>query len=168
MAASLARAAAFDILFRVERDAAYATELLHSKKIDELSAADRGLTHEIVMGVLRWQSSLDASIAAQASQPLRKLDREVLIALRIGAYQLRFLDRVPANAAVNESVELVKRARKRSAVPFANAILRKLAKDPKASDFVTLAENSRILNGSWRDGSPITGEAAAGNLSPRQ
>ena len=140
MAASLARAAAFDILLRVERDAAYATELLHSKKIDELSAADRGLTHEIVMGVLRWQSSLDAAIAAQASQPLRKLDREVLAALRIGAYQLRFLDRVPANAAVNESVELVKRARKRSAVPFANAILRKLAKDPKAATANTLAD----------------------------
>ena len=138
---SLARAAAFDILLRVERDAAYATELLHSRKIDELSVADRGLTHEIVMGVLRWQSSLDASIAAQASQPLRKLDREVLIALRIGAYQLRFLDRVPANAAVNESVELVKRARKRSAVPFANAILRKLAKDPKPAPSVTIAEN---------------------------
>ena len=141
MAVSFARAAAFDILLRVERDAAYATELLHSKKIDELSTADRGLTHEIVMGVLRWQSSLDAAIAAQASQPLRKLDREVLIALRIGAYQLRFLDRVPANAAVNESVELVKRARKRSAVPFANAILRKLAKDPKPEASAAIAEN---------------------------
>ncbi len=140
MAVSFARAAAFDILLRVERDAAYATELLHSKKIDELSTADRGLTHEIVMGVLRWQSSLDAAIAAQASQPLRKLDREVLIALRIGAYQLRFLDRVPANAAVNESVELVKRARKRSAVPFANAVLRKLAKDPKPAPSATVAE----------------------------
>lgn len=141
MAVSFARAAAFDILLRVERDAAYATELLHSKKIDELSVADRGLTHEIVMGVLRWQSSLDTAIAAQASQPLRKLDREVLIALRIGAYQLRFLDRVPANAAVNESVELVKRARKRSAVPFANAILRKLTKDPQPAPFATIAEN---------------------------
>jgi 16S rRNA (cytosine967-C5)-methyltransferase len=136
MAVSLARAATFDILLRVERDAAYATELLHSKKIDELSTADRGLANEIVLGVLRWQSALDAAIAKQSSQPLRKIDREVLIALRIGAYQLRFLDRVPANAAVNESVELVKRARKRSAVPFANAILRNLSKaEPaKAAD----------------------------------
>ncbi len=126
MPVSPARAAAFDILLRVERDSAFASELLHSSKVDSLSLADRGLTTEIVLGVLRWQCSLDASIAAEASQPLRKLDREVLIALRIGAYQLRFLDRVPANAAVNESVELVKRARKRSAVPFANAVLRKL------------------------------------------
>jgi 16S rRNA (cytosine967-C5)-methyltransferase len=141
MAVSFARAAAFDVLLRVERDAAYATELLHSKKIDELSLADRGLTHEIVMGVLRWQSSLDGTIAAQASQPLRKLDREVLIALRMAAYQLRFLDRVPANAAVNESVELVKRARKRSAVPFANAVLRKLAKAPKNETSGSVAED---------------------------
>ena len=98
--------------------------------LDSLSSADRGLATEIVFGVLRWQSALDAAIAAQSSQPLRKLDLEVLVALRIAAYQLRFLDRVPANAAVNESVELVKRARKRSAVPFANAVLRKLAKQP--------------------------------------
>ena len=64
-------------------------------------------------------------------QSLRKswtsIDGEVLVALRLGAYQLRFLDRVPAHAAVHESVELVKRARKRSAAPFANAVLRKLA-----------------------------------------
>jgi 16S rRNA (cytosine967-C5)-methyltransferase len=136
---SHARAAAFDILLRIERDAAFATELLHSKKIDELSIADRALTQEIVLGVLRWQSALDAAIAAQSSQPLRKLDREVLLALRIGAYQLRFLDRIPVNAAVNESVELVKRARKRSAVPFANAILRKLTREPQQSDTSSLA-----------------------------
>ncbi len=136
---SPARAAAFDILLRVERDAAFASELLHSRKLDELSPADRGLANEIVLGVLRWQSSLDASIAAHSSQPLRKLDREVLLALRIAAYQLRFLDRVPANAAVNESVELVKRARKRSAVPFANAVLRKLAQNSNPADETTLA-----------------------------
>jgi 16S rRNA (cytosine967-C5)-methyltransferase len=139
MTVSQARAAAFDILLRVERDGSYASELLHSRKIDELSPADRGLTHEIVLGVLRWQSALDTAIAAQASQPLRKFDREVLIALRIGAYQLRFLDRVPDNAAVNESVELVKRARKRSAVPFANAILRNLSRAPKPATEVSIA-----------------------------
>src|ERR1700684_30881 len=122
MPVSPARAAAFDILLRVERDSAFASELLHTHKVDGLSLADRGLTTEIVLGVLRWQSSLDASIAAEASQPLRQLDREVLIPRRSAAYHLRFLDRVPANAAVNESVELVKRARKRSAVPFANAV----------------------------------------------
>lgn len=124
------RIAAFDILLRVERDRAFASELLHSARLDDLSPQDRGLVHEIVIGSLRWQSVLDEAIAEYSSQPLSKLDPEVLIALRIAAYQLLFLSRVPSNAAVNESVELVKRAKKRSAVPFANAVLRKLSKMP--------------------------------------
>jgi 16S rRNA (cytosine967-C5)-methyltransferase len=89
------------------------------------------------MGVLRWRSLLDRHIAEAAARPLQKLDIEVLTALRLAAYQLLFLDRVPASAAVNESVELVKRARKRSAIPFANAVLRKLS--------ITLAESNRDL-----------------------
>ena len=79
------------------------------------------------MGVLRWRSFLDTKIAERSSQKLARLDPEVLTALRLAAYQLLFLDRVPERAAVHESVELVKRARKRSAVPFANAVLRKFA-----------------------------------------
>jgi 16S rRNA (cytosine967-C5)-methyltransferase len=66
-----------------------------------------------------------------SAQNLARLDPEVLTSLRLGAYQLGWLDRVPARAAINESVELVKRARKRSAAPFANAILRKLAELPE-------------------------------------
>ena len=97
------------------------------RRLDKLSSADRGLTTEIVMGVLRWQSRLDHAIAANSSRSLAKLDPQVLIALRIAAYQLLYLTRVPARAAINESVELVKRARKASAAPFANAVLRKLA-----------------------------------------
>jgi len=127
MPVSPARAAAFDILFRVETQSAYASELLHSERLDELSAADRGLATELVMGVLRWRSRLDEAIAAAASRPLGKLDPEVLNALRLGTYQMRFLTRVPSRAAINESVELVKRAQKRSAAPFANAVLRKIA-----------------------------------------
>jgi 16S rRNA (cytosine967-C5)-methyltransferase len=123
---SPARAAAFDILLRVEKESAYASELLHSQRYAEMSLADHALTTELVMGVLRWRSLLDARIASVSSQPLAKLDLEVLTALRLGAYQLGWLDRIPAHAAIHESVELVKRARKRSAVPFANAILRKL------------------------------------------
>lgn len=80
------------------------------------------------MGTLRWLSCLDHQIAQVSSQPLAKLDLEVLIALRLAAYQLDHLDRVPASAAVNESVELVKRARKYSAASFVNAVLRKLGK----------------------------------------
>ncbi len=127
MPVSPSRATAFDILFRVEQEDAYASELLHSSRCAELSVADRALATELVMGVLRWRSALDARIAKVSSQPLPKLDLEVLTALRLGAYQLGWLDRIPKRAAIYESVELVKKVRKRSAVPFANAVLRKLA-----------------------------------------
>ena len=127
MPVSPARAAAFDILLRVEQQDAYASELLHSERLEKLSIADRGLTTEIVMGVLRWRSRLDDAIAAQSSRPLARLDPQVLTALRVAAYQILYLSRVPARAAINESVDLVKRARKGSAAPFANAVLRKLA-----------------------------------------
>jgi 16S rRNA (cytosine967-C5)-methyltransferase len=133
MPVSPARAAAFDILLRVEQQDAYASELLHSDRLDKLSPADRGLTTEIVMGVLRWRSRLDRALAEQSARPLEKLDPQVVTALRIAAYQLLYLSRVPARAAINESVELVKRARKASAAPFANAVLRKLT-DRKLTD----------------------------------
>jgi 16S rRNA (cytosine967-C5)-methyltransferase len=126
MAVSPARIAAYEILLRVEQEDSYAAELLHSSQYQKLSTADHGLATEIVMGVLRWRSLIDARIAEHSSQKIDKLDREVLTALRIAAYQLILLDRIPQHAAVHESVELVKRARKRSAVPFANAVLRKL------------------------------------------
>jgi 16S rRNA (cytosine967-C5)-methyltransferase len=124
---SPARSAAFDILLRVERESSYASELLHSAAYETLSTADHGLATELVMGVLRWRSSLDEEISQTSSQIVSKLDLEVLTALRLGLYQLRKLDRIPPRAAIHESVELVKRARKHSAAPFVNAVLRKLA-----------------------------------------
>ena len=127
MPISPARTAAFDILRRVEQQDAYAGELLHSDRLDDLSPADRGLATELVMGVLRWRSRLDDAIASASGRSLEKLDIEVLTSLRLATYQLQFLSRIPAHAAINDSVELVKRARKRSAVPFANAVLRKMA-----------------------------------------
>ncbi len=120
-----ARAAAFEILLRVERDNSYASELLHSDRNAKLSPADHGLATELVMGVLRWRSVLDQRLAAASSQKLERLDLEVLTALRLGMYQLMFLSRVPARAAIFETVELAKTARKRSAAPFVNAVLRK-------------------------------------------
>src|SRR5215472_7685376 len=105
---SPAREAAFTILLRVERESAYAVELLHSSHLDRLSPVDRNLAQQIVMGVLRWRSLLDSSFAGLVAKPLQKFDLEVLTALRMGAYQLAFLDRMPAHAIVNETVELVK------------------------------------------------------------
>ena len=130
MPVSPARAAAFDILLRVERESSYASDLLHSSAYERLSTPDHALATELVMGVLRWRSCLDSEIAIASSQPLSKLDSEILIALRLAVYQFLWLDRVPQRAAVHESVELVKRARKRSAAPFVNAVLRKLSERP--------------------------------------
>ncbi len=124
---SPARAAAFDILLRVERESSYASELLHSRTYNRLALVDHSLATELVMGVLRWRSLLDSQIAESSAQPLARLDLEILTALRIAVYQLGWLSRIPARAAINESVELVKRARKRSAASFVNAVLRKLA-----------------------------------------
>ena len=99
-----------------------------------LTTVDHSLTTELVMGVLRWRSLLDSQISEVSSQPLSKLDLEILTALRLAVYQLRWLSRIPARAAINESVELVKRARKRSAAPFVNAVLRKLSGGVSPSD----------------------------------
>ncbi len=151
MAVSPARAVAFEILLRVEREESYAAELLHSARLAKLSPRDHGLATELVMGVLRWQSLLDRRLAAASSQKLDRLDGEVLAALRLGVYQLQFLSRVPARAAIFESVELVKAARKSSAASFVNAVLRKIAKAGaedifaeigKSPDSITLAQNA--------------------------
>jgi 16S rRNA (cytosine967-C5)-methyltransferase len=150
MSATPARAAAFEILLRVDRDHSYASELLHSDRNAKLSPADHGLATELVMGVLRWRSMLDERLASASSQKLDRLDLEVLTALRLGMYQLMFLCRIPARAAIFEAVELVKTARKRSAAPFVNAVLRKASTiQPDvvdgmqdATDAKTLATNS--------------------------
>src|SRR5450759_1442061 len=151
MAVSPARATAFEILLRVEREESYAAELLHSARLVKLSSRDHGLATELVMGVLRWQSLLDQRLAAASSQKLERLDGEVLAALRLGVYQLQFLSRVPARAAIFESVELVKAARKRSAASFVNAVLRTIAgaaaedifaEIGKSPDSITLAQNA--------------------------
>lgn len=131
MPISPARSAAFEILIRIDRESSYASELLHSATHARLSARDHRLATELVMGVLRWQSRLDDEIAKVSSKSPSKLDLEVLIALRLAVFQFRHLDRVPQHAALSESVELMKRAGKRSAAPFVNAVLRKLARDKK-------------------------------------
>src|SRR6266566_3453499 len=134
MPVSLARAAAFEILMRIETTQAYASELLHSSRFAKLSPADHGLLTELVMGVLRWRGVLDKKIAAFSSQSLAKLDLEVLTALRLGVYQVLFLDRVRKHSAVNESVELVKSAHKRSAAGLVNAVLRKIKREESPLD----------------------------------
>jgi 16S rRNA (cytosine967-C5)-methyltransferase len=148
VAISPARLAAFNILLRVEREASYAMELLHSPILENLSSLDRNLATEIVMGVLRWRSVLDDTIAHFSFTPFRKLDLEVLTALRMGVYQKQFLSKIPAHASVNETVELVKQAKKVSATGLVNAVMRKVksaAYDPHASALTGMAYLSSAL-----------------------
>jgi 16S rRNA (cytosine967-C5)-methyltransferase len=137
MAPSISRKIAFDVLQRVEAEGAYATDVLHTEldvgpAAAELKPQDAALATELTLGVLRWRRLLDFLIERYTSKPVERLDLPVALALRMGAYQMRFLEKIPARAAVNESVELVKRARKSSAAPLVNAVLRKIAADAKS------------------------------------
>jgi 16S rRNA (cytosine967-C5)-methyltransferase len=129
MTISQARTIAFDVLLRVAKQNAYADDVLRAELGESVKTEDAGLATELALGVLRWQRLLDFLIDRYLKKPADVADAEVRIALRLGFYQLYFLDRVPAHAALNESVELVKRARKRSAANLVNAILRKAAKE---------------------------------------
>ena len=124
-----ARTLAFDILLRVE-SGAWASDLLLAHSAD-LDSRDAGLASEIVFGVLRYRAQLDFLIEHYSGRR-QKLDPEVRIALRMAIYQLRYLERIPSHAAVSDAVELVKRARKKSAAGFVNAILRQVDRDPVA------------------------------------
>src|SRR6185437_2511666 len=131
MPASPARQLAFQVLQLVNQGG-YASDLLHSSRARGLSAADRRLATELVMGVLRWRAQLDYAIAIAAKRAVARIAAIPLTALRLGAYQLRFLDRVPAMAAVHESVELAK-ADSPPAAAFVNAVLRHLPREPAAA-----------------------------------
>jgi 16S rRNA (cytosine967-C5)-methyltransferase len=100
--------------------------LLRSSAIDALSPQDRNLCTALTMGVLRWQLLLDERIAPLLTHKT-KLDDPVRVALRLAAFQLMFLDRIPAHAAISDSVELTKRTGHRFASGLVNAVLRKLA-----------------------------------------
>ncbi|HEY9431786.1 MAG TPA: 16S rRNA (cytosine(967)-C(5))-methyltransferase RsmB [Blastocatellia bacterium] len=119
-----ARVAAFDVLWRVGAEDAFASDLLASPRYDRLSREDRALAQELSLGVLRWQIRLDFLVERYARRTLDRLDPEVVVALRLGLYQLKFLSRIPPHAAINESVNLVKQRGKKSAAPLVNAALR--------------------------------------------
>ncbi|HEY6401768.1 MAG TPA: 16S rRNA (cytosine(967)-C(5))-methyltransferase RsmB [Blastocatellia bacterium] len=123
------RVAAFDILWRVTTEDAFAGALLASPRYDRLSREDHALAQELSLGVLRWRIQLDFLAERYTRRPADKLDPEVLIALRLGLYQLKFLSRIPPHAAINESVNLVKERGKKSAAPLVNAALRAAQRD---------------------------------------
>ncbi len=126
MTVSPARAAAYAVLLRVFEEGAYADRALRTA-VEGLDERDRQLARRLAFGTVQRRRTLDHALAGVGRRPVEKLDPPVRAALRLGAYQLGYLDGVPRYAAVNESVELVRRARVERAVPFANAVLRRLA-----------------------------------------
>ena len=125
-----ARAAAFEILRKVATTDAHSDDLLRVPEVDALSVQDRALTTTLVLGTLRWQLLLDARIRPLLARPGAKLPPAIETALRLGAYQLLYLDRIPPHAAIGESVELAKKAGEMQAARMVNAVLRKLAQMP--------------------------------------
>jgi 16S rRNA (cytosine967-C5)-methyltransferase len=118
------RRAAYDILLRIENERSYA-DILIDRELSggDLQGPDRGLLTELVYGVLRRRGTLDHIINQFSKQHVEKLERAVLILLRLGLYQELYLDRVPVSAAVNETVKLAHVLAPRAA-GFINAILR--------------------------------------------
>src|SRR5690348_3651810 len=129
-----ARAAAFEILLKVATSDAHSDELLRGRNVDALSAQDRALATTLVLGTLRWQMKLDNRIRPLLARPEAKLAPAVETALRLGAFQLLYLDRIPAHAAIGESVELTKQAGETYAAGMVNAVLRKLARLPRVCE----------------------------------
>jgi 16S rRNA (cytosine967-C5)-methyltransferase len=142
-AISPARKAAFRILLAVERGQVHADDLLRADEVNKLAPADRHLATTLVLGVLRWQIWLDRQIRPLLKRPNARLDPEVLIALRLGAFQLRFLDRIPDHAAIDESVELTKLSGHRFSAGMVNAVLRNAARSATDAAHGSLLDESR-------------------------
>lgn len=172
MSISPARSAAFDILFRTEHERAFSSILLAEYE-QRLTPRDRALCHHLTLGVLRRQIYLDRAIAFFTKE--KKIDLAVRISLRMGIFQLFFLDRVPAHSAVNESVNLVQRSRKGSARGFVNAVLRRAEREgfsPVYADDLERVEvetsHPRWLLDKWSDdlGPDTAALIAEANNSP--
>jgi 16S rRNA (cytosine967-C5)-methyltransferase len=124
-----ARVAAFEVLRAVNGGQTDLPRALARSRTGLRDERDRALAGEIVTGTLRWQGMFDHLIAAFAKRPLTRLDPEVLDVLRLTMFQLLHLSRVPASAAVDDAVNLTKRAGKKSAAPLVNAILRRVSRE---------------------------------------
>ena len=121
---SPARRAAYDTVLRVFEQDAYADRALRSA-VEGLDRRDRALAQRLAYGTIQRVRTLDYAIEELGRRPVRKLDPPVRAALRLGAYELGFME-TPRHAAVNEAVELVRAARLERAVAFTNAVLRRL------------------------------------------
>jgi 16S rRNA (cytosine967-C5)-methyltransferase len=143
MKISPARLASFEILGKIEKEKAFSSVLLPLYE-EKLETRDRALCHELTLGVLRKKIYLDRVVESFSKTKIAKLDVEVLNALRLGLYQLLFLDKIPDFSAINESVNLVRQAKKTSAKGFVNAVLRRATREKPELKFADEVERVSI------------------------
>ena len=133
------REIAFEILCKIEADKAYSNIAIDSAvKMYNPDSTDCAFISRLVYGVIERKITLDYIIKKYLSQPIAKLKTPVLTALRIGAYQLLFMDKIPERAAVNETVNLIKKGKFSYASGLVNAVLRKIS-DNNQLDFSSLS-----------------------------
>lgn len=136
------RSAALNVLLKIEEAQAYSNlALAHAIREGGFSGRDSALVSALVYGVLERQITLDYIIKQYSKIPLRKIEIKTKLILRMGILQLLFMDKIPASAAVNESVNLAKRAKLQKSAGFINGILRSIT---RAETPYTLPENDRF------------------------
>ena len=130
-----ARAAAVKVVFEVNERGAYSNiALAKTLKTENLNDIDRRFCTELIYGTIKMGQSIDWIISKFVNRPLKKIDPKILSILRVGIYQIFFLNKVPNSAAVNESVELAKKI-SISSSKFVNAVLRSAIREPDKSKF---------------------------------
>jgi 16S rRNA (cytosine967-C5)-methyltransferase len=127
-----AREAAFRVLRAIADGRIDLGEALSRSRDPLTDVRDRALATDLATGTLRWRGALDYQLQRLSTKPLARLDPAVLDTLRLGAYQILHLERVPISAVVNDAVQIVKTSRFRSAAGFVNALLRRLARERAA------------------------------------
>lgn len=138
------RLVAIRVVERVQRAGAYADLALHHALVQSrMPAGDRALATELVYGTLRWRGRLDYLLERALERELVKLEPFVVSALRVGAYQLCFSDRIPASAAVDEAVRCVRALGLERATGLVNAVLRRLAREKDTIVFPSLASDPK-------------------------
>ena len=136
------RGTAVKILNRVERSDSYLDRLLETEmRTAEMNELDKGLMNEIVTGVVRWQMKLDWVLTGFFHGNFTKAETNIRNALRVALYQILFLDKVPHSAAVNESVEFIKRLRGQKVADLVNGVLRNILRNLENIRYPDFNEN---------------------------
>ncbi|MBS7359545.1 MAG: 16S rRNA (cytosine(967)-C(5))-methyltransferase, partial [Oscillospiraceae bacterium] len=138
------RQTAYEILLKIEQNGAYSNIAIDSAiKTSGLDSTDSAFISRLCYGVIERKITLDYIIGKYLKQPVEKTKLQILTALRLGAYQILFMDKIPDSAAVNETVKNIKSTKFSYAANLINAVLRKISTDGLSVD-ESLSENEKI------------------------